>query len=236
MPTPNVNQQTQLEQVPTAPVVAKPEELQAVKDESAAANVLAAALTADPTTEAKEAKEFKDWNEVSYFHVDDSQQVQVNAKKALSDSLGIEHRLGVATSAPEALRDIEALAEQNQPINVIVLDQCFFLYEGDEIDDPSACRSFLEGLAPLLEKPETKDALKNTVVVMYSGTADTKFFAEMQKICPRVKALADKGQGGDRMAATVATQLADAGIVNPEDEKVRLARQTLSQPHHAPNY
>src|SRR3989344_1425205 len=180
------------------------------------------------STEADERQQLPTISQISYFHIDDKVFIHTSYQKQLSSKFQIAptQLLGTARSTQEAIRKIRDLAlAQNAP-RFILLDQKFLLTEGDEdnkVDDEMASEQFARQYAKLLMDPVAGLALRDTKIIIVSGSDDHEYLAKLQKICPAIVARAPKGEDA---IDTLAVVLAEQGIIQ-DDEKLNNSRKTV---------
>jgi len=180
-----------------------------------------------PESSPEKSRSLPEISALRYFHIDDDPRQHETRQKQLAEKLHIppEQRLGTAQSVPEAIRKIRELAIAGNAPRVIFLDQNFFCREGDEVPDASSSRRFVREYTKLTNNSEYGSALRDTNIVVVSGSDDYEYLHELQYICPAVVGRAPKG---DDTEACIAVVLADGGFVRVDEIVMQSRRGILA--------
>lgn len=183
-------------------------------------------LIGQPHSEDR-AGELQEITHLTIFQIDDDPSLHEMRRDDMKRwGCAPECELGSAQSVKEALQKIRTLAESGKSPRIILLDQKFFEENEDEIAAEAASRKFVTSFAEMQKDSILGPVLKDTKIIMVSGTDDDEYLVKMQKICPAVIGRAPKGnETGD----IIASFLAEQGVVKPNEVTNAAQRRTI---HH----
>lgn len=149
--------------------------------EASAADVLAETLQTE--TEAREPKDIQD---LRWVHIEDDDDILEGVEAELKDVLGMENKIGQAHSYNGAVALINRLVTEGEKIDLVISDQQILKSEGSEgiADERFSEQFFIDLQKAVKENPQIRAALKDTVFVMLSGTADDIFINVLRDQCP----------------------------------------------------
>ena len=174
--------------------------------------------------EEREEREPVDISEIRYFHVDDNGLVLWGTEEDLKEMLNMEKKLGQAQSVEEAFEELEKLAESNETLHLLLLDQRFFVTREqveEGIGDMDRCSEILLKMIKDKGSAALKKMLEKTVIISLSGTADDQYIRDLQKISDRVIGGVLKGDQ-PRVVKEILKLLVDSGVARNNDTTLPL--------------
>ncbi|MBI3305884.1 hypothetical protein HYZ82_01970 [Candidatus Nomurabacteria bacterium] len=165
-----------------------------------------------------EVKEGIPIREVRYIHIDNSSVWREALEKILGSKLGMEHKLGEASSIDSAVSLIKNIAAKREKLDLIIIEEG--ILTEDEIPGKfygaSPTIEFVKQFELLAAAESMKKFLERTKIVVFGPKAypsSIAAFDELQKKFPRVIAFVAKMPDLEEIASHFLKALEDAKVV-----------------------